>query len=53
MEVKGVPMAPIVGLTAAGLIMTFVFWWHVLYRRIRKVRLAWWLAALRWGRKKE
>jgi len=53
MEVRGVPVAPILGLAAAGLIMTFVFWWHVLYRRIRKVRLAWWLAALRWGRKKD
>lgn len=53
MEVRGVPVAPIVALATAALIMTFVFWWHVLYQRIRKVRLAWWLALWRRGRRSQ
>lgn len=43
LEVKGVPLVPILMLATAGLIVTFVFWWHVLYGRWRKIRLGFWL----------
>lgn len=42
-DVKGVPLVPILMLSAAGLIVTFVFWWHVLYGRWKKIRLGFWL----------
>lgn len=43
LEVRGVPVVAIVGLLAAGGIVTIVFWWHFLYGRIRKIRLRFWL----------
>ncbi|MBI2901204.1 MAG: AarF/ABC1/UbiB kinase family protein [Planctomycetes bacterium] len=46
-EVGGVPILPIVGFIAALSIITIVFWWHVLYGRVKKIRLAFWLGLFR------
>ncbi len=43
-EILGIPVLPILGLVTVVLILTFVFWWHVLYGRMRKIRVAFW-----WG----
>jgi len=47
LEVRGVPVAAIVGLLAAAGALTVVFWWHVLYGRIRKIRLMFWIDLFR------
>ncbi len=47
LEVRGVPIAAIVGLLAAGGIVTIVFWWHFLYGRVRKIRLMFWVNLFR------
>ena len=47
LEVKGAPVWPIVGVVAVAAILTVVFWWHVLYGRIKKIRLSFWLGLFR------
>lgn len=47
MEVGGVPILPVVGILTAVGILTFIFWWHVLYGRVKKIRLAFWVSLFR------
>jgi hypothetical protein len=48
-EIRGVPIWPILALFVLAGITTIAFWWHLLYGRLkfRKIRLAWWINLFR------
>ncbi len=48
-EIRGVPIWPILGLFVLAGITTIAFWWHLLYGRLklRKIHLAWWINLFR------